>query len=468
MIKMTFAEAANACGGTLTGSDLVGAEHVRDEFISGITIDSRKVVPGALFIAFKGERVDGHDFISTAMEKGAHCVISERDVPFCHIRVENSVNAMQALASYIRKKSGIPVIAVVGSVGKTSTRQLIACTLAKKYKVLSTSGNFNNEYGLPQMLFRLEPQHEIAVLELGISHFGEMDRLGAIATPDIAVYTNIGHMHLENLHDREGVFKAKTELIAHMNPNAHLLLNGDDEILRKHSYPISATYFGMDETYPIYPSDIVQNGIESTSFVLHIRDKSINVTLPAIGMHMVQNAIAAANIADMLKLSIDEIADGLSDYVPVGSRGKIIDAGYFTIIDDCYNAGPDSMRASLNALPDGNGRCIALLGDMLEIGDSSKLRHYELGKFCAEAKLDMLFVFGEDATHIAEGASDGGMEQVYNLNYLSDNKDFNYLAYDKISQFILEKLQRDDVLLIKASRGMKFEKIIESILEENK
>lgn len=461
MIKMTFAEAARACGGILTGSDLMGAEHVEDEFISGITIDSRNVVPGALFIAFKGERVDGHDFIATAMEKGAHCVVSERDVPFCHIRVENSVNAMQAIAAYIRRKSGIPVIAVVGSVGKTSTRQLIACTLSKKYSVLSTFGNFNNEYGLPQMLFRLEPTHDVAVLELGISHFGEMDRLGAMATPDIAVYTNIGQMHLENLHDREGVFKAKTELIAHMNPNARLLLNGDDEILRKHSYPIRADYFGMDETYPIYPSDIVQNGVESTSFVLHIGDKSIDVTLPAIGKHMVQNAVAAANIADMLKLSIEEIAQGLSEYSPIGSRGKIIDAGYFTIIDDCYNAGPDSMRASINALPEGNGRRIALLGDMLEIGDSSKSKHYELGLFCAEAKLDMLLVFGDNAAYIAQGATDAGMEQVYNL---SDNKK----SLSEISRFILSKLQRDDVLLVKASRGMKFENIIESILEENK
>ncbi len=459
MIKMTFAEAAQACGGILTGSNLMGAEHVEDELISGITIDSRKVVPGALFIAFKGERLDGHDFIATAMEKGAHCVISERDVPFCHIRVENSVNAMQKLAAYIRKKSGIPVIAVVGSVGKTSTRQLIACTLAKKYSVLSTSGNFNNEYGLPQMLFRLEPKHEVAVLELGISHFGEMDRLGAMAVPDIAVYTNIGQMHLENLHDREGVFKAKTELIAHMNANARLLLNGDDDILRKHTYPISADYFGMDETYPIYPSNIVQNGVESTSFILHIRDKSIDVTLPAIGRHMVQNAMAAANIADMLKLSIEEIAQGLSEYSPVGSRGKIIDEGYFTIIDDCYNAGPDSMRASVNAMPRENGRRIALLGDMLEIGDSSKSKHYELGSFCAEAKIDMLFVFGKDAAYIAQGATDAGAKEVYDLNNLTE---------DEIAKFILEKLQRDDVLLVKASRGMKFENIIESILEENK
>ncbi|MCI7013686.1 MAG: UDP-N-acetylmuramoyl-tripeptide--D-alanyl-D-alanine ligase [Clostridium sp.] len=464
MLKITFAEAAAACGGVLMGTGRMGAEHVEDEYISQICVDSRMVAPAALFIALKGERVDGHDYIAAAIARGAHCAISERDVPYCHIRVDSSLAAMQRLAAYLRRKSGIPVIAVVGSVGKTSTRQMLSCVLGKKYNILSTSGNFNNEYGLPQILFGLSPEHELAVLELGISNFGEMDRLGAIAAPDYAVYTNIGQMHLENLGNRDGVFKAKMELVKHMNPNGRLFLNGADDKLRGGSYPLPVTFFGMDESYAIYPSDIVQHGLLSTSFILHFNNTephcSVRVNMPAIGLHMVQNAVAAANAAVMLGLTPEQIAAGIESYSPVGRRGRIVSAGSFTIMDDCYNAGPDSMRASILALPK-QGRRKALLGDMLELGEGSQQQHYELGRFCAEAGLDMLFVSGSEARFIARGAADAGMKQVFLLDAFStaDN------AYDQAAAFILAKMQPDDVLLVKASRGMKFEKIIDSILE---
>ncbi len=459
MIKITFSEAAAACGGVLVGSEHMSSLHIKDELISSICIDSRLATAASLFIALPGEHADGHDYIPSAIARGAHCAISNRAVPYCHIRVKNCLEAMQKLAAYIRLKSGIPVIAVVGSVGKTSTRQMLSCVLENKYNILSTSGNFNNEYGLPQTLFRLEPEHELAVLELGISHFGEMDRLGKIAKPNYAVYTNIGQMHLENLGDRDGVLKAKSELICHMDPRGKLFFNGADDKLRAYASPLPVTYFGMDESYAIYPSDIAQKGLDNTEFTLNFKNTeppmALRCILPAIGIHMVLNAVASANVALELGLTPEQIIAGIENYSPVGRRGRIIDAGEFTIVDDCYNAGPDSMRAAISALPK-DGRRIALLGDMLEQGEKSKQLHYSLGRFCADSGLDMLFTSGNEAEEIAHGAIDAGMRQVYCLDR------------ELAAKSIISKLKKGDILLVKASRGMKFETIIDSILEELK
>ena len=219
MINLTISEAMTAADGQLVHCE--DPAYIGDMLIEGITLDSRKVKPDWLFIADKGERADGHDYVESARRSGAAAAVVEHelDIPIPQILVENSLRAMQRIAGYIREKSGVKVIGVVGSVGKTSTRQMLSCVLEQKFNVLSTEGNFNNEYGLPQTFFRLEPQHELAVVEMGISHFGEMDRLGAIARPDYVVFTNIGNMHLENLVDRNGVLRAKTEVVKHMPRN---------------------------------------------------------------------------------------------------------------------------------------------------------------------------------------------------------------------------------------------------------
>lgn len=447
MIELTFSEAAAACSGILVnGSEIAGRS------IAGVVIDSRERLPDSLFVALHGARADGHQFIGAAMHNGAVCAISEVDVPFPHIRVPSSLTAMQMLAAYIRQKSGIPVIAVVGSVGKTSTRQMLSCVLSQKYNILSTEGNLNNEYGLPQTLFRLEREHELAVLELGISHFGEMDRLGAIAQPDLAVYTNIGNMHLENLGNRDGVLRAKTELIRHVRPGGMLFFNGDDDKLRSYASPIPVTCFGMDESYPIHPESIRQFGLERTEFTLCFPNAALPVVLPAVGTHMVQNAVAAANVGLYFGLNPELIVAGIEAYSPVGHRGRVISAGGFTIVDDCYNAGPDSMRASIAALPRA-GRRLALLGDMLELGADEKRLHYELGRFCAASGLDMLFTIGSLAVETALGAMEYGLKETYTLDP------------DEASAFILPRLRCGDVLLIKASRGMHFERFINEILE---
>ena len=450
MIDITLKEAAQAVSGKL-----VCNKDMENSVISGISLDSRKIKPGWLFIALKGEKADGFDFTDAAFRNGAVCALCERPAEkHPHILVESSFEALKKLGAYIRSKSRAKFIAVVGSVGKTGTRRMLECMLSQKFRTHSTEGNFNNEYGLPQTLFNLKKTDEVSVLELGISNFGEMSELGKIARPDYALYTNIGDMHLENLKNREGVLKAKTELIDYMPETGRLFFNGADKMLRRFDSPLPVTYYGTDESYFIHPSDIEQIGNESTVFTLHIGSESIRVNMPAVGAHMVLNAVAAANVAYFLSLTIEEIKNGIESFSPVGHRWRILHKNGFTVIDDCYNAGPNSMRAALSALnSDSDGRKIAVLGDMLELGETSGRLHYELGTFCSQAGLDALFTVGNEAKSIARGARDAGMKQVFEL------------SYDKAAEKLKAYLKTGDVLLVKASRGMKFENIIDGIIE---
>ena len=449
MIGLTITEAVRASGGTLVH----GEEIPENAAITSITLDSRKAAPGALFVAIVGERVDGHDFIGKAAASGALAAISEKEVPFPHIRVESSLAAMQGVAAYLRRKSGVRVVAVVGSVGKTSTRQMLSCVLSQKYDILSTEGNFNNEFGLPQILFRLEEQHELAVLELGISHFGEMERLARIAEPDYAVYTNIGNMHLENLIDRDGVLRAKTELVPYIRPGGKLFMNGADDKLRSYHSDVPTVYYGVDECYAIHAENVEQIGLERTEFDLVYNKDVLRVSMPAVGAHMVGNAIAAATVAHELGLTAEQVRTGIESYSPVGHRGRVQRLGGFTLVDDCYNAGPDSMRASIGALR--GKRRVALLGDMLELGEKTRELHESLGEFCA-ANLEALFTVGELGAAIADGAERAGMKNVFRTD--KEN------AAKELSAFLNE----GDVLLVKASRGMQLETVVEQLEQLNK
>lgn len=448
MIELTLKEAVKAAGGKLVNCEGIDADAA---LVSSITLDSRKIERGSLFVAIKGERVDGHDYIKMAAEKGALCAISEQDVPYPHIRVESSLAAMQGIAAHLREKSGVTVIAVVGSVGKTTTRQMLTCVMEQKFEhVLSTEGNFNNEFGLPQMLFRLEDHHELAVLELGISTFGEMERLGKVARPNYAVYTNIGNMHLENLGDRDGVLKAKTELVPYIKEGGKLFLNGADDKLRGYEPPIPAVYFGVDECYSVHAEDVEQIGLERTDFTLIYREKALRVSLPAVGSHMVLDAIAAATVALEFGLTAEQVKAGLENYSPVGHRGRVEKLAEITLVDDCYNAGPDSMRATISALK--GARRIALLGDMLELGENEEQLHRSLGEFCKE-NLEALFTVGRLGEKIAEGAKKAGMKEVFHITAED--------AAEKLKAYVKE----GDVLLVKASRGMHLEDVVERIMK---
>ncbi|MBQ2111274.1 MAG: UDP-N-acetylmuramoyl-tripeptide--D-alanyl-D-alanine ligase, partial [Clostridia bacterium] len=299
------------------------------------------------------------------------------------------------------------------------------------------------------MLFRLEKHHELAVLELGISHFGEMERLARFVRPDYAVYTNIGNMHLGNLIDRDGVLRAKTELVPYVREGGMLFMNGADDKLRAFRSALPTVYFGTDECYRVHAEAVRQIGLERTEFTLVYEGKTLPVSMPAVGEHMVLNAIAAATVALALGLTAEQVRSGIESYSPVGHRGRVEKLAGITLVDDCYNAGPDSMRASIAALR--GTRRIALLGDMLELGEQTSELHESLGEYCAK-NLEALFTVGELGESIAQGAEKAGMKNVFRTT--------RETAADDLKAFVRE----GDALLVKASRGMHLEEVVDKIM----
>ncbi|MBR5713337.1 MAG: UDP-N-acetylmuramoyl-tripeptide--D-alanyl-D-alanine ligase [Clostridia bacterium] len=449
MIRINLREIVEAVSGSVKG-ELPSAD------VKSIVIDSRQAEENSVFIALVGEKADGHNYIAGIADRISCAVVEhEVDVDVPQIIVPSTYKAVGAIGAYIRKKSGVTVVGVTGSVGKTSVKELTASVLSQGFNVLKTEKNHNNELGLPLTLFRLAEEHQAAVLEMGISYFGEMTRVSAIATPDIAIFTNIENVHTENLIDRDGVLRAKTELVANMRGNT-LILNAEDDKLAGYKLPDGkkAVYYGIDGNAFVTASDIVYHGMDSTSFKLSIGDESIDVLLPASGRHMVLDSLAAAAAGHVLGLPIDKIKKGIESYVTISGRMSRINYRGAVIIDDCYNASPTSMTASLNVLAKAEGRKIALLGDMLELGERSDELHENVGRAAAELKIDLLITVGSSAKRIAEAARTAGLENVYNVS--------NAEAADLIKR----ELREGDTLLVKASRGMALEKIIEAVTKE--
>ncbi|MCD7956069.1 MAG: UDP-N-acetylmuramoyl-tripeptide--D-alanyl-D-alanine ligase [Lachnospiraceae bacterium] len=610
MKNMTLGRMAEACGGIYCGKD-----EDRDREVCSITTDSRKAEPGCLFAAIRGERVDGHDFIDQVFEMGALCVITEEDIPqieehcavngaqdvqgHCamggdqdmqglsdsknitepahnYIKVDSTIKALGALAAYYLEQLAIPVVGVTGSVGKTSTKEMIAAVLSQKYRTLKTAGNFNNELGLPLTIFRLRDEDEIAVLEMGINHFGEMHVLAQIAKPDTCVITNIGQCHLEFLGDRDGVLRAKTEIFGYLRPDGHVILNGDDDKLSTvqevrvpgvytHSSAKSShnekepaqtedlegadnaksaenaknvrggegaakrtvrpVFFGLNTDNDIYADQIEKKGLDGIKCRICVKQKdampssagsrraslqtavatadsstvqtaeaaadsstekiaetvadsftgqtaeaaadsstvqtaetaadSFTVQIPIPGVHMVRNALAATAVGLHYGLTLEEIRAGIESLQPVSGRFHIIHTEHFTIIDDCYNANPVSMKASLEVLQDGLHRKVAILGDMGELGPEEARMHHEVGTFAGGLAIDLCICAGPLAAKIAEGvqASNSGIETV-TLSDLSA---------------LLEQLQslvkEGDTILVKASHFMHFEKVVAKLRE---
>lgn len=449
MIRIDLKEIVEAVSGSVKG-ELPSAD------VKSIVIDSRQAEENSVFIALVGEKADGHNYIAGIADRISCAVVEhEVDVDVPQIIVPSTYKAVGAIGAYIRKKSGVTVVGVTGSVGKTSVKELTASVLSQGFNVLKTEKNHNNELGLPLTLFRLTEEHQAAVLEMGISYFGEMTRVSAIAMPDIAIFTNIENVHTENLVDRDGVLRAKTELVANMRGDT-LILNAEDDKLAGYKLPDGkkAVYYGIDGNAFVTASDIVYHGMDSTSFKLSIGDESIDVLLPASGRHMVLDSLAAAAAGHVLGLSIDKIKKGIESYVTISGRMSRINYRGAVIIDDCYNASPTSMTASLNVLAKAEGRKIALLGDMLELGERSDELHENVGRAAAELKIDLLITVGSSAKRIAEAARAAGLENVYNVS--------NAEAADLIKR----ELREGDTLLVKASRGMALEKIIEAVTKE--
>ncbi len=461
MKHMSLQEIATACGGTYFGdTSLLSGE------VTGVAIDSRKIEEGYLFIPIKGARVDGHDFIPQVMEAGALCTLSEReltDISHPYILVASCEQAMKEIARHYRTALGIKVVGITGSVGKTSTKEMIASVLSQKYNVLKTAGNFNNEIGLPLTIFNIREEHEIAVLEMGINHFDEMHRLGAMAQPDFCVITNIGLCHLENLGDRDGILRAKTEMFDHMQPNAKILLNGDDDklITVTEAHGVKPKFFGLSAEHDAFATDIHSLSLRGTSCTLHLNGTVIEVTIPIPGEHMVFNALAGALVGQELGLSAQEIKAGIEALVPVSGRNNMIATDSLLIIDDCYNANPVSMKASLDVLATADTRKVAILGDMFELGENEKELHAECGKHAAEKGIDVLICIGELSKNTAQGAgkttdTDTMDDSIRPLIYRFDSKSDFFAKYQNI-------LRKNDTILVKASHGMQFPEIVEKL-----
>lgn len=451
MKAMSLREIAAACGGHYYGD-----ESKLDLNVTGVAIDSRKIEEGFLFVPIKGARVDGHTFISQVMEKGALCTLSEyvlENVSHPYILVSSCEQALKNLAEHYRKALGIKVVGITGSVGKTSTKEMIASVLSQKYNVLKTAGNFNNEIGLPLTIFNIREEHEVAVLEMGISDFGEMHRLAKMARPDICVITNIGLCHLENLIDRDGILKAKTEMFDFAQPDAKFILNGDDDklITVKEWDGYNPIYFGLSTELDAYAEDIHSLSLKGTTCTLHMGDNSIEVLIPIPGHHMVYNALAGALVGRQLGLNMDEIKAGIESLVPVSGRNNMIATDSFLIIDDCYNANPISTKASLDVLATADTRKVAILGDMFELGENEDILHYGVGQHAAEKSIDLVICIGELSRETARGASYSDSE----VRHFESKADFLAQA-DTL-------LKKGDTILVKASHGMEFPEIVEKL-----
>ena len=453
MNYMTLKAIAEACGGTYYGP----VQNLEKE-AAGIAIDSRKIEAGWLFAATVGERVDGHSFIESCYEKNALCCLGEKP-PVCenqsYIQVSSTFQALKDISEYYRSTLKIPVVGITGSVGKTSTKEMIASVLGVKFNTLKTAGNFNNEVGLPLTVFNIREEHEAAVLEMGISDFGEMHRLSKIARPDICVITNIGFCHLEFLGDRDGVLRAKSEIFDFAADGAKAIVNGDDDKL----YTLTAredldvTTFGMDSKNTVYAKNVENLGLDGLRCDISTPagDFSAHIHIP--GMHMVYNALAGTCVGLACGLTLEEIKSGIENAQTISGRNNIIHTEKYTIMDDCYNANPVSMKASLDVLSTALGRKVAILGDMGELGTDEAALHYTVGEHAAGKQIDLLLCVGTLSEEIVKGAK--AVNPQMNAHLFATKEEL----LEKLPELLADK----DSILIKASHFMQFEKIVNSL-----
>lgn len=475
MKNLTLRNIARVCGGTYFGT-----KEAEEKEIAGAVIDSRQVQKDYLFIAVKGERVDGHAFIPSVFEKGALAVLSEQRLEQpagAYILVDSTLEAMKKIAKFYRESLDIKVVGITGSVGKTSTKEMIASVLEQKYCVLKTEGNFNNEIGLPLTIFKIREEHEVAVLEMGISDFGEMHRLADMAQPDVCVITNIGVCHLENLGDRDGILRAKTESFEHMQPNGTVILNGDDDKLstKKQVNGKPAVFYGIGQEEnvikegagevvcakkEVYATDLESLGLTGVRAVLHAmfdgKWQEMTVEIPIAGEHNVYNALAALCVGRELGLTAEEIKTGIETVRTISGRTNLVEKDGVTIIDDCYNANPVSMKASLDVLSKAEGRKIAVLGDMGELGAHEKELHYGVGAYFEEKGIDALFCTGTLAKEMVRAITEKKLP--VEVFYFEEKNEL-------IAQ-LKQYRKPGDTILVKASHFMGFPEIVKALTEE--
>ncbi len=454
-----------------------------------VVIDSRKVEENGVFIATRGERVDGHSFIDQCWEKGILCAIGEEPLSNSdyfktgikgnYIQVKDSFIAIKALAEYYLNQLDIKKVGITGSVGKTSTKEMVASVLSKHFVTQKTIGNFNNEVGVPLTVFSIRDEHEAAVIEMGISDFNEMTRLSKIVKPDVCVLTNVGPCHLEYLGDLEGVLKAKTEIFTYMNKEGSVCVNGDDEYLStvNEVYGRKTIKFGhISENNEVYATDIKSMGVSGTRCVIHTKKGEFNVIIPLPGVHMVDNALAATAVGLIFDMPLEEIKDGIETVEGLSGRSNLIRTKEYLIVDDCYNANPKAMKSALDLLSNANGRKVAILGDMFELGEDSDKMHSQVGEYAIGSGCELLICCGENSKHMYKSAVDTYIKKYTNKRKHNENEVKKsaalYIKYYVTREQLIEALkkgellERDDNILIKASHGMGFDKVVE-FLKEN-
>ena len=446
-----------------TGGTLIGDQGDLDTAITAVETDSRAVRDGALFVALRGEQTDGHRYIPNALNGGAAGCLTEEEPPSCipgkfYIKVPSTLEAIGQVARAYKEKFPIPVIGITGSVGKTTTKDMIASVLGVKYRVLKTEGNFNNELGLPLTLFRLSPEDQICVLEMGMSALGEIDYLTRIVAPDVAVITNIGDAHIENLGSRENILKAKMEIFNYMTADGLGVLCGDDAMLRTVEGKVApqVVYCGAEGHPPYEAGNMVQLGSKGMQCTVKTPKTRFDVTIPALGSHMIYPVLMACAIGERFGLTGEELKAGIEAFVPTKMRMNVVRQGEVTILDDAYNANPQSMRAGLEVLSQSGGESrVAILGDMFELGVLGPELHRSVGEFAGSLEnIDALLAVGELAWNIYDAACGSNIPDVIHAKDKAEAK-----------AFLPNLVKPGAVVLLKASRGMAFEELVAEVKE---
>ena len=453
MGRITLQQAAQWCGGRIDPK-------YKDVTFLGANNDTRKLEAGQLFIALQGER-DGHDFIPAALEKGAAAVLCTHcDGDFPAIVVEDTRLALGAIARGERERIGMKVVGITGSVGKSTTKEMIATVLQTTYRTGKTPVNHNNDIGMPMAILSMDEDTEVAVLEMGMNHFREIAYLATIAKPDVAVILNIGTMHIEYLGSMEGILQAKLEILEGMPEGGKIFLNADDSLLWNYrlNTDVKVGYFGVrNGESNILAKDIAQ-GPGMLRFWVRAEDHAFPVELALEGQHYIHDALAAVAVGIHMGVSTENIVSSLAQFQNMAGRQEIFEQKGFTIIKDCYNAGPESMAAALTVLGNRPGRRVAVLGDMLELGMCTPAEHYKVGRIAAE-HADVILAYGPNSARVLNGAITGGV---------STNRARAFTEKERLVQVLKQMAKPGDTILFKGSRGMRMEQVLEAFLSEEK
>ena len=429
-----------------------------EELVDRYSIDSRTIAPGALFFAVKGERLDGHDFVSAALENRAVAAVVRKDQGHRFrgnprlLVVDDTLVALQTLAAAVRKLWGKSLIGITGSAGKTTTKEAIAHVLASQFRVLKSEGNFNNHFGLPLMLLKLEPGHDLAVIEMGMSHAGEIRALAKIAQPDIGVVTNVAPVHLEFFDSLAGIARAKYELIASLPSSGTAILNADDEYVSQfgRDFKGRVIQYGTSIGADVCAGNIDSQGAQGSEFDIVVAGSREHARLPLVGDHNVLNALAAVSASIACGMKLAPAVAALATLKPADSRGEVLQLGNITVINDCYNSNPKALQAMVDALSGMKAaRRIVVAGEMLELGPAGEELHRESGRHIGEKKIDVLLGVGGFAQELVEGAQQSGTRAEF------------VATPEEAGEWLAHETRDGDVVLLKASRGVKLEKALD-------